>query len=118
MHRLLGLFFLLALSAAPALAGDLLISSRFSNNVLRYDAESGAFIGVFATGSGLANPNGIAYGPDGNLYVGLGDTGTVMRFNGLTGSFIDQFVTGEASGECSRAARAPSPLAPTTTSTC
>lgn len=72
---------------------DLLVSSRFANAVLRYDANTGAFKGVFASGSGLANPNGIAYGPDGNLYVGMGDTGVVKRFNGQTGAYIDDFVT-------------------------
>jgi len=81
-----------------SLAGDLLVSSRFTNNVLRYDATTGAFIGVFASGNGLANPNGIAYGPDGNLYVGLGDTGSVMRFQGQTGAFMGEFVSGGAGG--------------------
>ena len=82
-------------AAAPiarADAGDLLVSSRFSNNVLRYDPQTGEFKGVFAQGNGLANPNGIAIGPDRNLYVGLGDIGEVLRFNGRTGEFIDRFV--------------------------
>lgn len=78
-------------------AGDLLVSSRFSNNVLRYDRLTGTFKGVFASGNGLANPNGIAYGPDGNLYVGLGDTGRIMKFHGQTGSYLGDFVnTAEA----------------------
>ena len=80
-----------------ASAQDVLISSRFSNNILRY-SKSGAFLGVFASGNGLANPNGIAFGPDRNLYAGLGDTGVVMRFHGRTGAFIDQFVSGGLGG--------------------
>ena len=71
---------------------DLLVSSRFSNNILRYDGATGAFRGVFASGNGLANPNGIAYGRDGRLYAGLGDQGRVLRFDGQTGRFIDAFV--------------------------
>lgn len=99
---------IVALAFLPFLAlaqtGDLLVSSRFSNNVLRYDRVTGAFKGVFASGNGLANPNGIAYGPDGNLYVGLGDTGRVMKFHGQTGAYISDFVnTNEAGFSGSRA---------------
>src|SRR4051794_32393209 len=83
------LFFVIIHSAA---AQDLLVSARFTDTVLRYDAKSGAFKGVFASGNGLKNPNGLAIGPDGNLYVGLGDEGTVMRFDGQTGAFISRFV--------------------------
>ena len=75
-----------------ALGGDLLVSSRFTNNILRYDATTGAFKGVFAAGNGLANPNGIAYGPDGHLYAGLGDEPRVLRFHGQTGVYMDEFV--------------------------
>lgn len=89
---------------AHAQTGDLLVSSRFSNNVLRYDRITGAFKGVFASGNGLANPNGIAYGPDGHLYVGLGDTGRIMKFHGQTGAYLSDFVnTAEAGFTGSRA---------------
>ena len=89
-----------AMFALPAHAepGDLLVSSRFSNNVLRYDRLTGAPKGVFASGHGLANPNGIAYGPDGHLYVGLGDTGRIMRFDGQSGAYIDDFVNTSEGG--------------------
>jgi FG-GAP repeat len=71
---------------------DLLVSSRFSNAILRYDGTTGAFRRVFASGNGLANPNGIAYGRDGRLYAGLGDTGVILRFDGQSGQFVDAFV--------------------------
>jgi len=79
-------------------ANDLLVSSRFSDNVLRYDGVTGQSKGVFASGNGLDNPNGIAIGPDGNLYVGLGDVGRVMVFDGRTGAFLRDFVTPATSG--------------------
>jgi DNA-binding beta-propeller fold protein YncE len=42
--------------------------------------------------SPLANPQGLVFGPDGNLYVADVTTGTVHRFDGTTGTFIDEFV--------------------------
>jgi sugar lactone lactonase YvrE len=89
----------ITLTAVAAIAGadDLLVSSRFTDNVLRFDSATGEFRSVFAEGNGLDNPNGIAYGPDGHLYVGLGDIGRVLRFNGMTGTFIDAFVTDDPS---------------------
>lgn len=83
---------LAVVAAESARAGDLLVSSRFSNNVLRYNAQTGAFVGVFASGSGLANPNGIAFGPNGNLFVGLGDLPRILEFDGTSGAFVGEFV--------------------------
>jgi len=91
---------LMACVALPSrlTAGDLLVSSRFNSHVLRYDATTGRFVGVFASGYGMANPNGIAYGPDGNLYVGNGDEARVLKFDGQTGDFLGSFVTPATGG--------------------
>ena len=84
----------IGLSTASRLsAGDLLVSSRFNSRVLRYNAATGTFVAVFAAGHDLANPNGIAIGPDGNLYVGNGDEGRVLKFDGQTGDFLGTFVS-------------------------
>lgn len=69
---------------------DLLISSEDSDQVLRYDGTTGAFLGVFTSGSGLDEPRGLAFGPDGNLYVNSSYTHSVLRFDGTTGAFIDE----------------------------
>lgn len=82
----------LHLLAANVLASDILVSSRFSNSILRYDGGSGAFLGVFASGGPLLNPNGIVFGPDGLLYAGLGDSGVVLRYDGMSGEFVDRFI--------------------------
>ena len=84
--------------SAETLAGDLLVSSRFTNNVLRFSAQNGQFRGVFASGHGMANPNGIAIGPDGNLYVGNGDEPKVLRFDGTTGAYVDEFINAATPG--------------------
>src|SRR6185436_467470 len=89
----------IVLSPASTLsAGDLLVSSRFNSRVLRYNAATGTFVGVYASGWGVANPNGIAFGPDGNLYVGNGDEGRVLKFDGQSGDFLGSFVTPSTPG--------------------
>lgn len=79
--------------AAGALADDLLVSSRFTDQVLRYDA-TGNSLGVFASGGGLDNPVGITFGPDGHLYVASGDTNQVLRYEGQTGQFLGVAASG------------------------
>lgn len=80
------------------MAGDILVSSRFTDNVLRYAAEDGAFLEVFADGGGLDNPNGIVFAGGDELYVALGDLGSVLRFDGRTGGFVSEFVAAGVGG--------------------
>ena len=47
----------------------LYVSSGNTDSVLAYDGETGALETKFARGGGLIEPEGIAFGPDGNLYV-------------------------------------------------
>lgn len=87
----------LALLASPVRASaqdTLFVTSRFSDEVLRYDATSGDFLGVFASGGGLDNPVGLTFGPDGDLYVASGDTNQVLRYDGNTGAFVGVFASG------------------------
>ncbi|NJN21615.1 MAG: PEP-CTERM sorting domain-containing protein [Leptolyngbya sp. RL_3_1] len=54
--------------------GNLYVSSFLSDQILRYDGTTGAFIDVFAerqgeVADGLNGPNGLLFGPDGHLYV-------------------------------------------------
>jgi DNA-binding beta-propeller fold protein YncE len=74
----------------------LLVSDRTNNNVERYDGTTGQLIDTFVTSGsgGLEEPRGLAYGPDGNLYVSKGtDPGGVLRYDGTTGEFLDSFAS-------------------------
>ena len=53
-------------------------------------------------GGGLGSLGGLAFGPDGNLYVSDLNADRIFRFNGSTGAFIDIFV-GAGSGGLSGA---------------
>ena len=56
---------------------------------MEYNGTTGAFISDFASGNGLNSPDGLAFGPDGNLYVD--DTGgceCIKRYDGTTGAFL------------------------------
>jgi sugar lactone lactonase YvrE len=93
---------------APGAYADLFVSNLGGgNNILRYDEKTGEFLGEFIpSGSGgLSSPDGLLFGPDGNLYVcNLGD-GSILRFDGITGDPLPSagnsgatFVTGGSGG--------------------
>jgi streptogramin lyase len=84
---------LLALALAPqAQARRLLVSSY--DSVLRYHAATGEFTDAFVPpgSGGLSWSHGLAFGPDGNLYVASLDTNAILRYHGQTGAFIDTFI--------------------------
>jgi len=88
------------LSLRCTCVAQIYVSSFGSNSVLEYDAVTGAFIGTFVPpgSGGLTAPEGIVFGPDGNLYVTVGGTGTVLRYNGQTGAFMGAFVPAGSGG--------------------
>ena len=71
---LLAAVWAVAVGPARAAQPDLFVSSYFTDNVLRYDGKTGAFVDTFASGGGLDRPAGLAFGPDNNLYVSSGTT--------------------------------------------
>jgi streptogramin lyase len=64
-----------------------LFASNSAGNVLQYDERTGEFLGEFIpSGSGgLGLPNGLIFGPDGNLYVCSLGTNSILRYDGITG---------------------------------
>jgi hypothetical protein len=79
----------------------LLVSSYKTDNVLRYDAATGAFVDEFLPrhSGGLNQPWGVVIGPhDHNVYVstghfqGPGQSKSVLRYDGATGAFLNELV--------------------------
>ena len=88
------MFVMTWLVAPTAQAIDLFVSSERTDEVLRYNGTTGAFIDVFASGGALRGPTGLVFGPDGNLYVSSRVTHDIKRYDGPTGAFIDAFASG------------------------
>lgn len=72
--------------------GSLFLAGLDDNAIFRFDANSGAYLGIFV--SGLNGPSGITFGPDGNLYVANqgGGSSSIDRYDGTTGAFVSTFV--------------------------
>jgi len=89
--------------------GNLYVSNSAGHNVMRYHGATGAPLpasgqpgAIFASGGGLIGPAGLAFGPDGNLYVSDADIHRVKRFQGppgaTPGTFVDDFVSFASGG--------------------
>lgn len=92
---------LLSVASPPQLAAKartdsalcLYVSSDDTKSVLAYDGETGAFLGKFARGGRLIEPEGVVFGPDGNLYVSS-RSNEVLRYDGEKGNFLGVFANG------------------------
>ena len=54
--------------------------------------------GPQSANGGLNRSSGLAWGPDGNLYVGSLNTDQVLRFDGTSGAFLGAFVSAGSGG--------------------
>jgi DNA-binding beta-propeller fold protein YncE len=74
----------------------LYVASSGSNQVLKYNATTGAYIGVAAS-SGLASPHYVTFGADGLMYVSSGGNNRILRFT-ENGSYVDDYVPAGSGG--------------------
>jgi hypothetical protein len=69
---------------------------------LEYSGRTGTFVTAFvASGNGLSTPEGLVFGPNGNLFVtsdGSLSGSQVLEYDGRTGVFISAFVTPDSGG--------------------
>lgn len=79
----------------PSACAELFVSGHNSHRVYRYSETNGAFLDVFIpnTNSLLNLPHGLAFGPDGNLYVASAGNDCILRYNGTNGAFLNVFAT-------------------------
>jgi sugar lactone lactonase YvrE len=94
----LAVFSLLSIGLVKASA-TLLIGNTNTNNVVIFDEGTGKYLGVFIPPGvgGLAKPDDLIFGADGDLYVSSGDTpenSAVLRYDGKTGEFKGTFASG------------------------
>lgn len=73
--------------------GNLYVAYHGSNLVAKFNGETGEFDSVFTKGS-PGGPTGLAFGPDGNLYVSSSfQNNRVLRYDGTTGDLLGVFVS-------------------------
>ena len=67
--------------------GNLYVADGFfgTNSILRFNGTTGRFMGVFARSADIRQPSRIAFGRNGDLYVGNANSSDVLRFHGRTG---------------------------------
>jgi hypothetical protein len=95
------------LGLAVGLDGQLYVCSEATDEVLRFDAASGAFLGKFIwddpatvpddTG-GLDGPSGIVFGPDEHAYVCSFANDSVIEYDGRSGAFVRVLVASGTGG--------------------
>jgi DNA-binding beta-propeller fold protein YncE len=78
----------------------LYVASGGSNKVVKFDPQSGMYLGDLVTSGsgGLSGLIGIEFGPDGNLYAASLNTNSVKRCAGDSGSSFGDFVTSGSGG--------------------
>jgi len=64
---------------------NLYVASQGSNQVLKFNAQTGASLGVFSNLPQRCGARGIVQGPDGNWFVACNHINLVLAFNGKSG---------------------------------
>jgi len=78
-------------------AGDILMSCPPTDGVRRFDEIGISVPFVIAASGGLGSPRGLAFGPNGNLFV-ASSTGEVLEYDGTMGDSVGVFVDATGNG--------------------
>jgi sugar lactone lactonase YvrE len=76
-----------------AFAGTVFITSRDGGGADLYQYTTGGTLVQTIPGNGLTNGQGVAIGPNGNLFVASEGGNSVLQYNPVTGAFISQFAS-------------------------
>ena len=97
--KILSLSLILSL-ALPVAASEFLVIDAGKDRVLRYEGSTGVFLSelISPASGGLTAAQGITIGPDSNLYVSSGATGSIKRYDRTTGAYLGDFVTSGSGG--------------------
>jgi hypothetical protein len=68
------------------------LNGSTNDSTYRFDATSGTFLGVFASGNGIDIPTGITEGPDGRIYLASTFSREIKQFDLTSGNFLGNFV--------------------------
>ena len=74
----------------------LYVASTGSNQVLKYNAQTGAFVGVAAS-EGVSGPKDVKFGSDGLMYILSAGNNRILRFT-TGGTYVDDYVPGGSGG--------------------
>ena len=99
MKRIAGEILLAVVAASRASGSELFTVSNDQNFVGLFKLDGTNLGAIVQPGAGgLQNGGGIAYGPDGNLYLNETSTNSILRYNGNTGAFQGVFVSTAGNG--------------------
>ncbi len=87
------------------LDGHLLVSGRGNRHILKFDRDTGNFLGNFTSGYDLDNPTKMTLGPDSLLYISQWGPAKnkVVRFDFATGAFVNEFTETDLNQACGHA---------------
>jgi hypothetical protein len=74
----------------------LYVASTGSNQVLKYNAQTGAYVGVAAS-AGVSAPRDVKFGSDGLLYVLSNGNNRILRYT-TGGTYVDDYVPAGSGG--------------------
>ncbi len=76
------------------------MASTGSNQVLKFNAKTGAYVGVAAS-AGVSDPVDVMFGPiDGLLYVLSAGNNRILRYT-ANGTYVDDYVPAGSGGRVS-----------------
>lgn len=92
-----------SVACSGALAERFVLVGSWGGEIRRFKLD-GTSMGTFiaAGTAGMSFPDGMAYGPDGHLYVSDANNARVLKFNGATGAAMGTFAAGgmQRAGYC------------------